>query len=189
MTTPSAKSVSPHSNIDADRFRIGMRQLAGAVNIIATRLGDRRRGLTATAVCSFSVDPARLLACVNVRGETFPMLAESRCMSVNVLGIDQEELARCFAGMLGDKGENLFKYGDWTELETGAPVLRNALASFDCTIDEMLVAHTHAILVGEVKDVLLGDPRGPLIYADRAFTTTVNPQTFLSPEWISDPWV
>lgn len=175
-------------NIDAERFREAMRQLAGAVTIIATRNDSSRAGLTATAVCSLSVDPARLLACVNLKGESFPVIAESRCMSVNVLAEDQEELAKRFAGMLGDSREDRFKYGEWTELLTGAPVLRNALASFDCAIDEMLVAHTHAVLIGEVKDVLVGPPRGPLLYVGRAFTTVEDPHSLVNPGW-GYPWI
>jgi len=183
-----SQSLNRSSNIDADRFRDAMRQLAGAVTIITTRSGATKRGLTATAVCSFSVDPARVLACVNLKGGAFPVIAESRCMSVNVLAVDQEELAKRFAGMLGDDDDDRFQYGDWTELQTGAPVLSNGLAAFDCMIDEMLVAHTHAILLGEVKDVLVGIPRGPLLYLDRAFTTVEDPHSQVSPGW-GYPWI
>jgi flavin reductase (DIM6/NTAB) family NADH-FMN oxidoreductase RutF len=37
----------------------------------------------------------------------------------------------------------------------GAPVLRDALAVFDCKVDEMMVAHSHAVIIGEFKAVLL----------------------------------
>ena len=130
------------TNIDAERFRAGMAQLTGAVNIIATRNGEVRSGLTASAVCSFSSEPPRLLACVNFSGNSFQHIAESRCMSVNVLAQSQERLAKRFAGMLDGKHEDRFNYGKWTELVTGAPVLEEALAGFDCTVEEMLVAHT-----------------------------------------------
>ena len=123
-----------NTNLDAERFRNGMAQLTGAVNIIATRNGEVRSGLTASAVCSFSAEPPRLLACVNFSGNSFQHIAESRCMSVNVLAQSQEHLAKRFADMLGGKHEDRFNYGKWTELVTGAPVLEEALAGFDCTV-------------------------------------------------------
>jgi flavin reductase (DIM6/NTAB) family NADH-FMN oxidoreductase RutF len=148
-----------------------MRCLAGAVTIVATRWGDQRGGLTATAVCSFSLTPPRLLACVNLQGTTFRLIASSRCMSVNVLARNQEVLARRFAGLLGPVTEERFDQVEWCELETGAPVLKSALAGFDCSVDEMFVAHTHAIVIGEVKRVLIGSAEPPLLYLDGRFTT------------------
>ena len=53
-----------------------------------------------------------------------------------------------------------------------ARVLLDALAVFDCVVDEMMVAHSHAAMIGEIKAVLLS-PRNeaPLLYADGQYTT------------------
>ncbi len=176
------------TNLDTDRFRNGMAQLTGAVNIIATRNGDVRSGLTASAVCSFSAEPPRLLACVNFSGNSFQHIAESRCMSVNVLAQSQEHLAKHFAGMLGENPEDRFKFGKWTELVTGAPVLQEALAGFDCTVEEMLVAHTHAVIIGEVKEVIVNGGKKPLLYLNKAFTTTMGHYDDLNLDYSMSPW-
>ena len=176
------------TNIGTDRFRAGMAQLTGAVNIIATRNGDIKTGLTASAVCSFSSEPPRLLACVNLSGNSFQHIAESRCMSVNVLAQSQEDLAKRFADMFGDIDEDHFKYGNWIELITGAPVLEEALAGFDCTVEEMLVAHTHAVIIGEIKDVIVNDGLKPLLYSNRAFTTTMGHYDELPLDYSMYPW-
>jgi len=152
-----------------------MRCLAGAVTIIASRSGEERSGLTATAVCSFSVAPPRLLACVNVQGTTYRLIATARCMSVNVLSCQQESLARRFAGMAGSPGDNHFDHAVCSELVTGAPILSEAIAAFDCVVDEMFVTRTHAIVIGEVKAVHIGSSEPPLIYRDGQFTTLAEP--------------
>ena len=60
----------------------------------------------------------------------------------------------------------------WGTLVTGAPVLLDALAVFDCLVDEMMVAHSHAVMIGEIKSVLLSPlQEPPLLYANGAFTT------------------
>ena len=56
---------APVVTADPEDFKEGMRQLAAGVTIVTTAVGERRNGLTATAVCSLSAEPPMLLACVN----------------------------------------------------------------------------------------------------------------------------
>ena len=51
--------------VEAEQFKVGMRTLAGAVNIITSVHSGHRYGMTATAVCSASADPPTVLACIN----------------------------------------------------------------------------------------------------------------------------
>ena len=51
--------------VSLEQFRLGMRLLAGAVNIITGVHAGRRHGMTATAVCSVSADPPTVLVCIN----------------------------------------------------------------------------------------------------------------------------
>ena len=48
--------------VDPAAFRAGMREFAAGVTLITTGTGTERRGLTATAVCSMSVEPPSLIA-------------------------------------------------------------------------------------------------------------------------------
>ncbi len=157
--------------VSPDTFKSGMRHLAAGVTIVATDHDGERAGLTATAVCSLSAEPPRLLACVGLSGHAFALIAESRRLSVNVLTRDQEGLARRFAGMDGSTGPERFEQGDWGSLRTGAPVLRDALVAFDCRLFEMLVTETHAVLIGDVCEVLVNPGRLPLLYMDGRWGT------------------
>jgi len=152
-------------------FRLAMRRLAGAVSVVATTDGQRLTGLTATAVTSLSAEPARLLACINLKGSTFRGITESRRMSVNLLGLRHAALATRFGGAGPSEGE-LFEADRWDTLATGAPVLRDALVAFDCVVDEMMVAHSHAVIIGEIKAVQMCPcPEPPLLYAEGRYTT------------------
>ena len=135
---------------DAEAFRLGMRHLAAHVCLITTRGPDgARRGLTATAVCSVSAAPPTLLCCVNRQIEPFAAIRESGIFAVNVLGIEDRELAERFAGEV--QGEARFDIGSWLELSTGAPVLESALATFDCRLTRLEEVATHGILFGEIQ--------------------------------------
>jgi flavin reductase (DIM6/NTAB) family NADH-FMN oxidoreductase RutF len=159
-------------NVAVDDFRQAMRRLVGAVTLVTSTDGHTPVGLTATAVTSFSAEPARLLVCVNLRGSSFRTIAESRRMGISLLATGQEGLARCFGGLAAEVEEDRFAPQRWTTLVTGSPVLREALAVFDCVVDEMMVAHSHAVLIGEVKAARVGAcEQAPLLYAAGQFTT------------------
>src|SRR5580704_10917108 len=49
------------------RFKASMSLVASTVALVAAEAKGRRGGLTATAACSFSVDPPLMLVCINRR--------------------------------------------------------------------------------------------------------------------------
>lgn len=154
----------------SDAFRSAMRRLGGAVNIVTTQDGSARFGLTATAVCSLTANPPRLLACVNLSGRSYQAIAKARCMAVNVLGIQHRELAFAFAGKQGE--DPFASIENWTQAATGAPILTDALASFDCDVEQMMITTTHAIVIGDIRHISYGVGGKPLLYLDGEFMTS-----------------
>lgn len=156
-------------SVSSNQFRAGMRLLAGGVTIITTEHDGKLAGLTATAVCSLSADPPRLLACLNRGGFTYACIHASRRLCVNLLSFDQHMLARAFAGQVeGDR----FEAVAWSTVVSGAPALDRALASFDCAVGEIVDAGSHGVLLCDVLAVRMLDGAGqPLIYCDGAFTS------------------
>jgi flavin reductase (NADH)/flavin reductase len=146
-----------------------MRHLAAHVCLITTIAPDgARRGLTATAVCSVSADPPTLLCCVNRQIAPFAAIRESGIFAVNVLGVNDRELAERFAGVI--QGEARFETGIWSELATGAPALESALAIFDCRLTRLEEVATHGILFGEILAVRShASKTEPLLYAHGVF--------------------
>ena len=152
------------SRVDAGQFRIGMRTLAGAVNIITSAHGGHRYGMTATAVCSATAEPPTVLACVNKLATTHAAVAKSKVFCVNVLRVEDWELSTTFSG--GQSGEARFKSRNWTRLATGAPVLIDSLVSFDCRVVKKLTHGSHTIFLGQVEQILIGQKGKPLLYSD-----------------------
>ena len=154
---------------DPADFKEGMRQLAAGVTIVTTAVGERRNGLTATAVCSLSAEPPTLLACVNREAGAHAPTLLSRVFCVNVLGAKHLDLATQFAS--SSRVPERFSTGTWGTLATGAPVLMDALASFDCLLGQTLKAETHTVLVGRVQAVRIDPAAQPLLYSRGAFGT------------------
>ena len=69
-----------------------------------------------------------------------------------------------FGGKGELKGAARFAAGAWTELTTGAPVLKNALGAMDCTLEETIERHGICIAIGRVVDVLIAEGGAPLVH-------------------------
>ncbi|HZW14265.1 MAG TPA: flavin reductase, partial [Noviherbaspirillum sp.] len=92
-------------------------------------------------------------------------------LSVNVLAVDQEPLAKRFAGMSpGVAPETRFLAGQWKAGLSGAPVLEDALVSFDCQVIDVFPGSSHDMFLCSVINVSgrEGDDR-PLIYYNGMF--------------------
>lgn len=153
--------------IDANIFRSAMARLASAVTLVTTDGPAGRRGLVATAVTSITDSPPNLLVCVNKSTRSNAMIKHNGVFSVNVLNRDQEYMVSAFSG-----GVDTDPFTDplpWHRLETGAPVLHDALASLDCRLDQMINIGTHSLFIGQVVGARIGEHTDALVYFDRAF--------------------
>lgn len=155
------------------QFKLGMRRLAAGVSLITTRdPAGGRHGLIATSVTSVSMAPPTLLVCINKSASSHDALREAGVFCVNLLADRADEVARRFSS--SELRELRFAEGNWSTLQTGAPALDGALASFDCEISKVVDASTHTIFIGGVVDVRLSDQQiSPLLYLDGAFSTCI----------------
>lgn len=150
--------------MDSDSYRALMRHQAGAVAVIAAGTVPNRTGLTATAVCSLTDSPPTILVCVNKTASAHDPIREAGCFSVNLLSRDHADIAGVFSGKGGIKGEDRFGSPDWDVLETGAPILMNALAALDCELQERIEVTTHSVFIGRVADGVFNERAAPLLY-------------------------
>ena len=157
-------STVPATGPNGPEFRRAMRQLAGAVSVVTMGSGMKRNGLTATSVTSLTAEPPCLLVCINRSSSAALSLREAGAFAVNVLSADQQHIADRFAGRSGAFGAAKYADADWTELSTGTPILRGALASIDCRVDNVMEWHTHVIVIGRVEALADRDDAGSLIY-------------------------
>jgi flavin reductase (DIM6/NTAB) family NADH-FMN oxidoreductase RutF len=152
-TIPDAAS----SVVGADAFRGAMRELSGGVSVITVGAGRDRSGMTATSVSALALDPPTLIVCINKESSTWPLLQRYGSFGVNVLHARHQGIADRFAGRNGVKGEQRYGEGQWITLATGASLLADALAAIDCELDEAIDRHSHAIVIGRVKAIHVGE--------------------------------
>jgi flavin reductase (DIM6/NTAB) family NADH-FMN oxidoreductase RutF len=150
------------------RFKASLSLVASTVALIAAEAEGRRGGLTATAACSFSVDPPMMLVCINRRSHTHRLIRQSGSFSVNYLATEHAPLAELFARQFADPDAK-FDRGSWERGSIGAPILRQALATVECTVHRQLDEGSHSVFIGKVVEVSGGPEHAPLLYARHRF--------------------
>ena len=149
-------------------FIKAMRGAVTGVNIVTTDGSAGRFGLTVSAFSSVSADPPLVLVCLNQRSPACDAILVNDRFCVNVLSTEQQHLADTFSGQTAEGVPYEFNVGRWQEIASGAPVLVDAVASFDCVLHSAIASGSHTILIGRAMAVSAG-PRHPLLYTNRGY--------------------
>lgn len=157
------------NKVSPQDYRDTMARFAGAVHVITTDGPAGRRGTTVIAACSVSDDPATILVCLNRHNPNNDLFVENGIFALNTLSAHHESLSVAFAGLDGKSQDERFAMADWTQVSTGAPVLTDAQAVFDCELLETREIATHRVMYGKVTGLAQGDSLSPLLYFNRAY--------------------
>ncbi|MDQ8935198.1 flavin reductase [Acinetobacter rudis] len=153
--------------VDATDFKNAMSSLTSAVNVVTTTGETGSHGFTASAVCSVTDTPPTLLVCMNKSSRSHHHFVENKILTVNVLAAQHQHISNVFASKMSS--EQRFEHGTWTTLETGAPVLKDALVSFDCHIEQIQEVGTHTIFICPIVAIQQNQQEQSLVYFNRAY--------------------
>jgi 3-hydroxy-9,10-secoandrosta-1,3,5(10)-triene-9,17-dione monooxygenase reductase component len=146
-------------------FRQAMASLPTGVTVVTAIGPDRLSGATANAVCSLSLDPPLMLACLDLGSRTLRSVQAAGRYGINVLAAGQEDLARAFATKAAqpDKWDGVA----WSE-RSGVPALDGALLWVGCELRDSIAGGDHVIVTGEVIGLEIRDA-DPLVFHRGAY--------------------
>ncbi|MET9730931.1 flavin reductase family protein [Streptomyces sp. NPDC006458] len=146
-----------------DAFRLAARRWTTGVALLTARHGDEVFAKTVSSLCTLSLDPLLVSVAVSARSPLTAAIRADGRYAVSVLARHQEPVARHFAAPGAGRALGLFTAAPMLHRATGAPVLEDCLAWFDCRLHTVLPGGDHAVLVGRVAaaDAVPGEP---LIY-------------------------
>jgi flavin reductase (DIM6/NTAB) family NADH-FMN oxidoreductase RutF len=148
--------------MDTQEYRALMGRFATGVTVVTTM--DERghpAGLTANSLSSVSLEPCLLSIAVERWSESLPALLAHGRFAVNILHVEQEDLARVFASPA--RREERWAGVDWHPSPLGCPILEGSLAWFDCSVWKTVEAGDHALILGEISGGA-GTEDEPLVY-------------------------
>ena len=142
------------------------RQLTLGVYVVGVAHGERRSAFTAAWIMQVSFDPLLLALSINPQNASYPLLRESGAFAVTVLEESQADLARHFGTPSPGHRDKLAAVR-WQPGRSGAPILQDGLAYFDCAVTAGLRAGDHELVLGQVVDGQILNPgASPLVYRD-----------------------
>ncbi len=147
-------------SVDAATFRSVLGRFASGVTVVTARDADGMdHGMTVSAFSSVSLDPPLVLVCVEHDATMYPVLQAVSSFAVNILSADQEHISRAFSERETDRFDGI----GFTRGLTGAPLLDDALALLECTMQDRHAGGDHTIFVGRVAAARALQGR-PLLY-------------------------
>ena len=139
-------------------------RLTQGVYVVGVTDGEVRDAFTAAWVMQVSYDPLLLALSINPNHSSYLLLKKGRSFSVNVLKKGQLDLADHYGrSARADK----LAPTDWTTDRIGLPLLREALAWFECQVVSEHPAGDHVLVLGKViNGKLLDSEAEPMCYRE-----------------------
>jgi flavin reductase (DIM6/NTAB) family NADH-FMN oxidoreductase RutF len=141
-------------------FRDALGHFATGVAIVTATGEAGALGLTINSFASVSLDPPLILWSLDKASDRFAALMKVQHFAVNMLAGDARDLAQ----RLARKGAAGL---DGAKVRTGAhgvPLLENAIAHFECSVEHRYEGGDHMIFVGRVLAFDHRSHSDPLIY-------------------------
>ncbi|SMX42869.1 flavin reductase family protein [Actibacterium lipolyticum] len=153
------KTVTPGPGSERS-YRDALGRFATGVTVVTTAGPDGPMAITANSFSSLSLDPPLVLWAPAKSSRRYQLFCDTPRFAIHVLADDQLPVALHFARTGHD-----FAPMDWEVGPDGLPLLRHFAARFDCTRHDVHDGGDHAIVVGRVNDVTIGDA-DPLVFAN-----------------------
>ena len=119
-------------------------------------------GLTVNSFTSVSLEPRLVLWCLDDGSDRRHVFHSAERFAVNVLRAGDEGPSRRFS-----KGAWRLEPGEAEHGASGAPMLKKALARFECQVRERIQLGDHQVIVGEVLAFDATDGEGLVFFRGR----------------------
>ena len=159
LSHSSRKAQAP--NFSQAEFRTALGMFATGVTIVTARTAEGKLvGLTANSFNSVSLDPPLVLWSLARAAASMLAFSTGSHYAINILTAEQQALARRFA----TKGVDRFANVAFVDGASGAPLLADAAATFECFNRSRYEEGDHVIFVGEVERCTHRKSASPLLF-------------------------
>ena len=140
-------------------FRRVMGHLPTGVAVVAALVDGVPEGMAINSITSVSLDPPLIAVCIDNKSSTWPHIRATGSFTVSILPAHQKLAPRKFSGPRHER----FAGVGWRPHDTG-PVLDDAVAWIDCTVDTEHSAGDHTIVVARALDIGTAEDGDALLF-------------------------
>jgi flavin reductase (DIM6/NTAB) family NADH-FMN oxidoreductase RutF len=139
--------------MDANAKKTALRMIPYGLYVLtaADQSGGRVAAATVNWVTQVAFEPPLVVVGVKTDSHAHPLIKEAKAFALNVLGKGQQAVAFTFFKPTEVAGDTIsgqpFRRGT-----TGAPILSNAPAFVECTLETTVEKGDHSIFVGRVVE-------------------------------------
>ena len=126
-----------------------LHKLTTGIYALTTKNEDEINGMIATWVSQVSSHPPLIVVCVKKERYSHHMIKDSGIFVLNVLKDSQKDLVSIFKSRVKTKSDK-FKGIPYFIKNTGAPIVKDALAYLECKVTSSIDPGDHTIFLGEV---------------------------------------
>lgn len=130
------------------------------VTAVAALVDGVPAGLAASSFTSVSLDPPLISVCVAHESTTWPLLRDRPRLGISVLGAHQESVGRQLAARDRDRFADL----DWRATSEGAVLVGGTGAWFDCSVEQLVRAGDHDIVLLRIHELDTDHSVAPLVF-------------------------
>jgi flavin reductase (DIM6/NTAB) family NADH-FMN oxidoreductase RutF len=147
-------------------------QLAEALSEITTGIyvltvadGEQRHGMSSSWVTQVSGDPPLIMAAVDKRHFSHSLIERRGVFGLNVVGTKGKELEDYFFSAASRRPDNLTPFA-YEGGETGVPLLKLAMAVFECRVVGSYPAGDHTLFIASVVRTEVREQDQPMTSLD-----------------------
>jgi flavin reductase (DIM6/NTAB) family NADH-FMN oxidoreductase RutF len=147
-------------------FREVLAKIPYGVSVVTMGRGgaEVENGLTVSWMSQVSFNPPMLMVAVDKLHYSLDLLRSTKNFCVNLLGEDQASLAGRFAKQATTAEDKLADVNQ-RPADSGAAILTDAVAYFDCEVTSMVESGDHVIVIGRIEDAAILKDRAPMTSA------------------------
>jgi flavin reductase (DIM6/NTAB) family NADH-FMN oxidoreductase RutF len=132
---------------------------------IAANVDGTRVGLAASTFVPVSLEPPLVSFCVQNTSTTWPKLKDRPRLGISVLGESHNDAARALAARTGDR----FAGMQTVSTENGAVFIEGTSVWVESTIEQLVPAGDHTIVILRVNDITVHADVAPIIFHRSTF--------------------
>jgi len=132
---------------------------------IAAEVNGIREGLAASTFVPVSLDPPLVSFCVQNTSTTWPKLKDVPALGISVLGEAHDEAVRTLAAKTGDRFAGL----ETVSYDSGAVFIKGTSVWLESSVDQLVAAGDHTIVVLRVSDVRVDPDVAPIVFHRSVF--------------------
>ena len=151
--------------LDPRTLRDAFGAFPSGVVAVAASVKGQLTGIAASSFTSVSIDPPLVSFSISTTSSTWPLLREADHLGISVLADHHDAVCRQLAGPREERFAGL----PFRVTENGSVLLDEAVATYDCSVHQEVVAGDHLIVLLAVHEVGGGGGEHPLVFHRSGF--------------------